>query len=257
MKILLGVAGTSGLGYIKGLEKCKELSLDCLEVEFTYGVNMSNSTAKEIGELAKKLNIRLSIHCPYYINLVSLEKKKISASVGRILESCERGFYLNARYIVFHPAFYGKYSEKECYELVKKKILEMQKFIKEKKWDVVLCPETTGKKSQFGSLDELVKLSKETGCGVCVDFAHLLARDGRIDYDEVLKKIKDVKNLTGHFSGIEYSEKGERRHILTNEKDIEKLLKALKKHKINIAIINESPDPFGDAVKSKKILEKV
>jgi len=124
-----------------------------------------------------------------------------------------------------------------------------------KKFNVVLCPETTGKKSQFGSLDELVKLSKETGCGVCVDFAHLLARDGKVDYDDVLKKIKDVKEITGHFSGIEYSEKGERRHILTNEKDIEKLLKALKKHKINIAIINESPDPFGDAVKSKKILE--
>ena len=255
MKILLGVAGTSGLGYPKGLEKCKELSLDCLEVEFTYGVNMSNSNAKEIGELAKKLNIRLSIHCPYYINLASVDKEKINASIKRILDSCEKGFYLNAHYIVFHPAFYGRYSSKECYEIVKKNIIYMNEKIK--KFNVVLCPETTGKKSQFGSLDELVKLSKETGCGVCVDFAHLLARDGRIDYDEVLKKIKDVKNLTGHFSGIEYSEKGERRHILTNEKDIEKLLKALKKYKINIAIINESPDPFGDAVKSKKILDRI
>src|SRR3989344_6110632 len=224
MKILLGVAGTSGLGYIKGLEKCKELSLDCLEVEFTYGVNMSNSSAKEIGELAKKLKIKLSIHCPYYINLASNDKKKISASIKRILDSCEKGIYMNEKI---------------------------------KKFGVVLCPETTGKKSQFGSLDELVKLSKETNCGICVDFAHLLARDGRIDYDEVLKKIKGVKNLTGHFSGIEYSEKGERRHVLTKEKDIEKLLKALKKHKISIAIINESPDPFGDAVKSKKILDRM
>ena len=255
MKILLGVAGTSGLGYIKGLEKCKELSLDCLEVEFTYGVNMSNSSAKEIGELAKKLKIKLSIHCPYYINLASNDKKKISASIKRILDSCEKGFYLNARYIVFHPAFYGRYSSKECYEIVKKSIIYINEKIK--KFNVVLCPETTGKKSQFGSLDELVKLSKETNCGICVDFAHLLARDGRIDYDEVLKKIKGVKNLTGHFSGIEYSEKGERRHVLTKEKDIEKLLKALKKHKISIAIINESPDPFGDAVKSKKILDRM
>lgn len=251
MKILLGVAGTSGLGYPKGLEKCKELSLDALEVEFTYGVNISNKTASEIGELAKRLNIKLSIHCPYYINLASIDDKKISASVTRILDSCERGSYLKARCIVFHPAFYGKYSEKECYEIVKEKIIEMNEKIKEKKWDVVLCPETTGKKSQFGSLDELVKLSKETKCGICVDFAHLLARDGKVDYDEVLTKIKNIE-VTGHFSGIEYSEKGERRHILTKEKDIEKLLKALKKYKINITIINESPDPFGDCVKSKK-----
>ena len=70
-------------------------------------------------------------------------------------------------------------------------------------------------------------------------------------------QVKNIEEKTAHFSGIEYTEKGERRHILTNEKDIEKLLKALKKYKINIAIINESPDPFGDAVKSKKILDRI
>lgn len=255
--IKLGVAGSSGLGILKGLERCKELEIYCLEVEFTYGINMSNKLAKEAGELAKKLKISLSVHCPYYINLASDEKKKVIASMKRIIDSCERGHYLCAEYIVFHPAFYGKHSKEECYEIVKKNILEMQRILKEKKWDVILCPETTGKKSQFGSLDELIRLSKETGCGICVDFAHLLAREGRIDYDDVLKKIKKISKKTGHFSGVEFSEKGERRHVMTNEKDIEKLLKALKRFKISIRIINESPDPFKDCLKSKRILEKL
>ena len=255
--ILIGPAGTSGLGIIKGLEEVKRLKLDCLECEFTYGVNMSNQTAKQAGELAKKLNISLSVHCPYYINLASMEKIKIKASIKRILESCERGFHLNAKYIVFHPGFYGKHTKEECYEIIKEGIIEMQKIIKEKKFNTVLCPETAGKKSQFGSLDELTKLYKETGCGICIDFAHLLARDGKVDYDDVMKKIENIKEKTSHFSGIEYTEKGERRHILTKEKDIEKLLKSLKKHNISIRIINESPNPVLDSLKTKKILDKI
>ena len=255
--ILIGPAGTSGLGIIKGLEEVKKLGLSCMEVEFTYGVNMSNQTAKQAGELAKKLNISLSVHCPYYINLASMEKIKIKASMKRILESCERGFYLNAKYIVFHPGFYGKYAKEECYEIIKESILEMQKIIKEKKFNAVLCPVTAGKKSQFGSLDELTKLHKETGCGICIDFAHLLAREGKVDYDDVMKKIKSIKEKTAHFSGIEYTEKGERRHIMTEERDIEKLLKALKKYNISIRIINESPNPILDSLKTKKILGKI
>ena len=104
----------------------------------------------------------------------------------------------------------------------------------------------------------LLKLSKETGCGICVDFAHLKARNiGKIDYDEVMKKIKDVKYLTCHFSGIVWGAKGERHHELTKEKDLVELFTYLKKYKINTRIINESPDVFGDTLKSMKIWEKM
>ena len=72
-----------------------------------------------------------------------------------------------------------------------------------------------------------------------------------------MKKIKSIKEKTAHFSGIEYTEKGERRHIMTEERDIEKLLKALKKYNISIRIINESPNPILDSLKTKKILGKI
>ena len=136
--------------------------------------------------------------------------------------------------------------------------MKNQSRFKEKKWKVILCPETTGKGTQFGSLDELVRLSKETGCGVCVDFAHLKARNiGKIDYDEVMKKVKKIKHLTCHFSGIVWGEKGERHHELTKEKDLKELFKYLKKYKINTRIINESPDVFGDTLKSVRIWESM
>lgn len=257
MVLLFGPAGTGGRA-IDGLEKAAKLGLKAVEIEFTYGINMSNETAKEVGKVAKKLGISLSIHAPYYINLFSEEKQKIHASIKRIIDSCERGYYLDAKYIIFHAAFYGKQNKEDIYAMVKKRILEIQNIIKEKKWDVILCPETTGKSSQFGDIDELVRLSKETDCGICVDFAHIKARyNEEVDYDNILGKIKDIKFITCHFSGIEFTSKGERKHLITEDKDIKKLIEHLIKHKINTRIINESPDPFGDSIKSLKIYEEL
>lgn len=251
--IHFGTAGTPGKDSFDGLEILNKNNLDAMEVEFVRGVKMSIETAKKIGEAAKKFNIILSVHAPYYINLCSSESVKRDASIKRILDSCERAHYLKAKYVTFHPAFYGETSKEECYSIVKAAIGYMQEKIKNNLWDVVLCPETTGKSSQFGSLDELVKLSKETGCGICVDFAHILARDGKIDYDAVCQKIKFIEHKYAHFSGIEFTDKGERKHLLTKEKDIKELLSHLIKNRIDLTIINESPEPFNDALKSKEI----
>jgi deoxyribonuclease-4 len=254
--IRIGPAGASGLGNLQGLQHCKELQLHAMEVEFTYGVRMKNEEAKKIGLLAKELNIDLSVHAPYYINLASLEKQKIHASKERILQSCEKAHYLNAKYVVFHPGFYQKRDPEEIFQIIKEEIIDLQKTIKEKKWKVELAPETTGKPTQFGNLDELLRLKKETGCHICIDFAHLKARNnGKVDYEEVFKKIKHLKHIHAHFSGIEFTPKGERRHIITESKDIKELLGYIKKYKIDITIINESPDPYGDCIKTLKLLK--
>ena len=253
MKLEFGPGGT-GSPAAEGLREIKKRGLDCAEVEFTYGVNMTNGYAEGVGRVAGELGLSLSIHAPYYINLASAEKATNSASKKRILDTCERGHHMGAKYIVFHAAFYGKMDHESCYQQAKKEVLDMLKTIRENRWTPALCPETTGKGSQFGTYDELVRLSRETGCGVCVDFAHIWARNnGKIDYDDVMKKIKSVKGLTCHFSGIEYSEKGERRHLLTPPDRMRELLKYLKKHSISARIINESPDPVGDAVRMKKL----
>lgn len=254
--IKLGPAGT-GESSEAGLERIKSLGLDGVEIEFTYGVRMTVPTAKKVGELAKKLGLQLSVHAPYYINLASEEIEKREASIRRILESCERGNYLTAKYIVFHAAFYGKKSPEETYQMVKKAILEMQTIIKQNKWNVFLAPETTGKGSQFGTLDELLKLHQETGCMFCVDFAHILARNGSINMDEILNKLKGFKEIHCHFSGIEYTQKGEKRHLVTERNDIQKLFEKLLTSKTTFMIINESPDPLGDSIKSKEILKEL
>ena len=254
MRVLFGHAGSGGLGNLEGVKHTKELDLAAMEIAFTYGVRMSNAEAKKVGELAKKLKIKLSVHAPYYINLASKEKAKLNASKKRILSSCERAHYMNASPVVFHAGFYQERDEEEVFKIIKEAILDLQKTIKEKGWKVKLAPEVTGKKSAFAGLDTLLKLKKQTGCSICVDFAHLYARNnGKIDFDEVMKKIKSLSHIHAHFSGINFTEKGERNHILLEKKFFDKIAKAIKKNKPNsITIINESPDTYGDAVKMKK-----
>jgi len=258
-EILFGPAGIGSPG-INGLKEISKLGLNAAEVEFTYGVNMKNETAAEIGKVASQLGISLSIHAPFYINLASEDISKREASVKRILDSCEKGSYLGAKYIVFHAAFYGKLSKFECYKIVKEYIISMQKEIVSHKWDVILCPETTGKGSQFGDIDELVKLAVETGCGICIDFSHIYARDnGKIDYDHVCSQINkvDKSKITAHFSGINFTAKGERNHIPTEDYRAKELLSFLKKYNISIRIINESPVMIHDAIMMKKIWERM
>jgi len=253
MGIKIGPAGTGGSSK-EGFELTSKEGLDAVEVEFTYKVWMKKEDALKINSLNKKLGLQLSIHAPYFVNLASKEKEKVHASKARILKSCEIGHYLGAKYIVFHAGFYQGRDKEEIYQLIKKEIIDMVKTIKLKKWDIMLAPETTGKASQFGDLDELIRLKKETKCHLCVDFAHLKARyNGVIDYDEIMKKLKGLGHIHAHFAGIEWTEKGERRHKLTETKDIKELISYLKKYKIDVTIINESPDPFGDALKMKRL----
>ena len=224
-----------------------------MEVEFTYGVRMSMDDAREVGALAKEKGVVLSVHAPYYINLASDEKEKIVASKKRILDSCERAHALGAHNVVFHAGFYQQKTGAQTYRLVKNAILEIQRKISRRRWKVKLCPEITGKPSQFGSLEELLKLMKDTGCSICVDFAHLYARQqGEIDYNRILKKLP--KSFHAHFSGIAFGEKGERKHLNTTPKFFEPLAEALIKRDANVTLINESPRPHKDAAMMKRVL---
>lgn len=258
MKIYLGPAGTPKASSLKGVEYVHDIGLKAMEVEFVYGIKMSNKTAKKIGEKVKELEMMLSVHAPYYINLASADTKIRTASKKRILNSCERAHHMGAKFVVFHPGYYYKDNKEETFQIIKKALIGIKKTITKNKWKIQLAPETTGKINVFGSLKETIRLVKEVKCSLCVDFAHILARYGTVDYDEVLRLIKKLKlnHYHFHFSGIEYGPKGEKRHKLTEPKRIKELANAIIRNKINCTIINESPDPLGDSIKFKKYLKK-
>jgi len=248
--------GPAGLGPVKdaisNLEKYHKLGLSACEIAFTYGVYIKNEKdMEEIGKAAKKLDIKLSIHAQYWLNLNSNEKRKIEESKARILECSRVGDKIGAEVVVFHPGYYQKSSPEETYENIKKAILEIKAEIKKKGWKINIAPETMGKINVFGSVEQISKLTKETGCRFCIDFAHVLARDKKVDYEKI-KKLFPEKTWHCHFSGIEYNEKGERRHLKTPTSAWKELLKNLPQGK-EITIINESPEMVKDSAEGLKL----
>ncbi|MDI6825703.1 MAG: TIM barrel protein [Candidatus Aenigmarchaeota archaeon] len=274
MKIWIGTAGvpesSKDRSTLGGLKTVSALKLNSMEIEFVRGVKMSNEIAKEVGKLADDLKIRLSIHAPYFINLCSLEKDKLEASKQRILDSAERAHFMHADIIVFHPAYYGKLSEKEAFQKVKEACEDLLDRMKDRGFsDVRLGLETTGKVSQFGTLDEIIEICKEVkGCTPVIDFAHLYARAaGRIDFSEIFDKILVIKlkHLHTHFSGMEFSPVrmtgmgNERRHLNLKDgapPDYKPLVKEILNRKVDITLISESPNLEGDALFLKGVFEK-
>jgi len=252
--IKIGVAGISnGLDTIPGFIK---RGIVAGEVEFVRQIYMKNDKAKQVGKLAKQEGFELSVHAPYFVNLNSAEKVKVDASIKRIVDSCERASHLGAKNVVFHSGYYGKDSKEKTFEVIRDKLLKIKD--KVKKFDVVLCPETMGKINVFGSFDEIMGLVKEVKCGFCMDFAHMKARHlGNLDFEDYVKKIKKFKHVHCHYSGIEWTDKGEKRHKLVDMKEAKVLLGLLKKHRVNCTVICESPDPLSDVLKMNKILSKL
>ena len=254
--IRVGPAGSAGRGNLAGIRKVARMGLDCMEVEFTYGVRMKAGDARAVGELAAELGVLLSVHAPYYINLASYEEEKLAASRRRILDSCERAHAMGAGKVVFHPGFYQKRSAAETYDIIRGEIEALQAEIAARRWNVQLCPETTGKPSQFGSLEEIFSLMSDTGCGITIDFAHLYARlQGRIDWGDLLGGLP--KAFHAHFSGIEYGPKGEKKHIATEEAFFEPLAREMVRRDFDITLINESPRPYEDAAMMKRVVQRL
>ncbi len=255
--IKLGPAGVGG-EIMSGLKAIRDMGLQAVEIEFTHGVRMSNEKAKKAAALGKSLGLELSVHAPYYINLASEDPDKAKASRQRILDSCERGHHLGAGYIVFHPGFYMGRDNSLVYSIIKKEIMALMALIKKKRYHVVLAPETTGKSSQFGDLDELLRLRKETGCGLCVDFAHLFARhQGKADFGKILDRLKGIRHIHSHFSGIEFTQKGEKRHIPMSKRFFRPLAKEILRRGTDITIISESPLTWKDSLKMREVIDEL
>ncbi len=251
--------GPAGLGPVKGaierLEGYHKLGLKACEIAFTYGVYIKDEkTAREIGAKARELDIELTIHAPYWVNLNSSEPEKIEASKKRILDCCKTGEWLGAKTVVFHPGFYGKNKEGAAAS-ISKAVKEVLAEVKRNGWKITISPETMGKVNVFGSVEEISSLVNETGCGFCIDFAHILAREKSVDYAKVAELFPQ-KDWHVHFSGIVYGDKGEKHHRTTEKEEWKVLLKNLPRDR-NIRIVNESPTLVEDSVEGRKIWEKL
>ncbi|MAG91161.1 hypothetical protein CMO83_00630 [Candidatus Woesearchaeota archaeon] len=255
---------------LDGIKQVKKLGLGCMELEFVRSINITKEKAPEIRKVASENDIALTCHAPYYINLNSLEKPKIKASIQRIVNSARITNLCGGYSVCFHPGFYMGLDPKKVYDTVKKNLKEIVTILKKENNNIWVRPETTGKATQFGDVDEILKLSQELDNVMpCVDFAHFHARtNGKYNsykefcsiFEAIEKKLgkKGLENMHIHITGIAYGEKGEKHHLTLKESDLkfEELVKAIKDFNVKGVAISESPNIEGDALLVKKIYDK-
>ncbi|MCX8200218.1 MAG: TIM barrel protein [Candidatus Micrarchaeota archaeon] len=278
----IGTAGvplsTESRDTLAGIAQVRKLGLDAMELEFVRQVYVKHDKdALEICEHAKREKVALSIHAPYFINLNSPDKQTLEESRRRIISCAHVGHIAGARNVVIHSAFYMKMDKEEAYRRIKGQYALLRKELIDKGYDsIILRPELMGKPSQFGDVDALVRLCSEVeGVLPCIDFAHYVAlhngeKNGYDAFCEVMDKVEmlgkeALKDMHIHFSGIEYGDKGERSHLVLDEKPHNNkpiiqwrdMVKAWKDYKIGGIAISESPNIEGDAIKVKKYYDSL
>jgi deoxyribonuclease-4 len=272
-KLLFGTAGiphpATEESTLSGINYISKLKLDCLEIEFVRGVKMQEDTARKIKEAALIRKVKLSAHAPYYINLNAEEEGKRLVSQERILATARTAELCGSQSVVFHCGYYGKSTPEQAFETILKGVKEVSSILKSERNKVVLRPETMGRRSQFGSLEEILQLCREVdGILPCLDFSHLYTRDGKANsYNEFYRIFRKIDKKLGkralkkahiHISGAEYTKKGERKHVNLQESDFryDDWIQALKDFEVEGMVICESPNLEQDALMLKKLFEE-
>lgn len=265
-KLLFGISGLPiGDGktkytYKNAIEYLDGIGLDAMELPFVHSVNVTDKNKDAINEAKKEKNFYLSAHGSYYINLNG-EEDTIQKSIERIVKGAEGLKKVEGRSLIFHPGYYLKNTSEETFDKIKQSLGSLPYF------GVDYRLETTGKPTQFGSLEENVALCKEIkSCKLCIDFSHLHARlNGALksytDFAEILEYVRvnlgeeALEDLHIHISGIEYGPKGEKKHLPFTESDFDykACLTALKDFKVKGCVICESPLLEKDALLIKEI----
>lgn len=242
---------------IESSEWVKKMGLDCFEYSFGRGVNLSDEKALEIGRAFSEKGLEISVHAPYFINLSNPSEEASEKSYNYILDSAEKCKLLGGKRIVYHPASQGKAERSEAVNLALERTKKLVDLIYAKGLDnMMFCPETMGKLGQIGTIEEIVKFCKTDRILIpTVDFGHVNARENgslktERDYEQRLNYMiselgyERMKNFHVHFSKIEYTVKGEVRHLTFSDDkfgpEFSPLAEVLLKLKLEPYIICES-----------------
>ncbi|MBN2367410.1 TIM barrel protein [Candidatus Woesearchaeota archaeon] len=270
-RLLFGTAGiplsANDRNTLNGISRVKELGLGAMELEFVHSINISKEKAPEIKEKSQQEDVILTCHAPYFINLNAKEPEKRHASMYRIEKSAEILQDCGGWSVCYHPGFYLDMEKETVFKNVLSSIKEIQKKLQDNGIDVWVRPETTGKPTQFGDYEELLKISQEVEKVMPVfDFSHIHARsagmyNSREEFNKILENVEKylgregLDNMHIHVSGINYTEKGERNHLILEESDMnyKDLVKIWKEFRVKGVVICESPNIEEDALLLQKV----
>lgn len=278
MSAILGPAGNCEDFYDAGnkssLDAPKwvfDMGLGAYEYQCGKGVKISDEAAKKLGARADEYGIALSVHAPYYISLSSVEKEKRDKSIDYILKTLRVAKAMGAKRIVVHSGTAGSITRREAMELAKDTLSRSVAAAKEAGFgDIFICPETMGKVKQLGSVDEVIELCQLDEMLIpTIDFGHVnsMTLGGlktKADFEKIFDALQNklggwrAKNFHAHYSRIEYTNAGEKKHHTLAETeyepDFEPIAEIIARRNLSPVIICESRGTqTRDAVRMQEI----
>ncbi len=259
-----GPAGTGesfkAMGYKTSLQVpgyLQAIGLTWFEYQCGRGVNISQEKAQQLGQKAKEHGIGISLHAPYYISLASKEEEKRLNSVNYILKSAQAVDWMGGNRIVVHPGGLGGLSREDATSLACETLQKAQDCLDENGLSHIhICPETMGKINQLGTLEEVLQMCQiDRRFLPCIDFGHLNARThGQVNSAQAFAQVLEltgerlgrerVTSFHSHFSKIEYTDGGEKRHLTFEDMvygpDYEPLLRLVAEQQLTPVFVCES-----------------
>ena len=249
------------------------IGLNAYEYEAGNGLSANPKLLFAIGEEAKRHNVRMSFHTPYFISLSGVIPEKRLKSIEYIRQSLDASKLLGAKTIVVHTGSAAKITRDEAMRLAADTLIKTLESVDT--YGIKIGLETMGKINQLGTLDEVLELCRIDSAFVpVVDFGHLNARDlggvfnSEDDYLRVFDRISSAlgaevaENLHCHFSKIEWTGSGEKRHLTFADEiygpNFEPLINVIAKEGLSPTIISESAGTQSDdALTMKKYYESM
>ena len=268
MKALFGPGGNSQAFYNAGYKSTldaprwiSEVGLDAYEYEAGNGLAASFATLEEIGSRAREFGVKITYHTPYFISLSGVVEETRLKSIGYIKQSIDAASALGAKTIVVHTGSAAKISRDEAMRLAADTLVKTVSSVDTR--GVKIGLETMGKINQLGTLEEVLELCRiDSALVPVIDFGHMNARSlGGVfasadDYLRVFDKIDralgyDIaNNLHCHFSKIEWTASGEKKHLTFEDNtygpDFEPLCEAIARAKLSPTVICESAGTQSD-----------
>lgn len=201
-----------------------ELDLDWIELQCTRGVKMKAEQAHLYRDLAAKHGIGISVHGPYFISLASGDSDVVARSRERVLQCFALAVELQAERIIFHPGYFPGDTEDDRRIAVDHIIKELNSLKDDVPNGVHILPETAGKNSQIGSLDEILEICENVEYArPCIDLAHVHAFEHGClwttsNISDIFLRIKSrlgesyLDNIHIHMYPVEFNNHGEKKH---------------------------------------------